>query len=281
MRDTLEFYLSKWTNPVRKAVIHDALNVLDMYGEVGTSTAIALRLENSPAYTTQENMDAIDSALTDGLRNVLLALNLNITGSVSDLANILRGLHTITTWEDHDTIINEIDLGGDPFEIIMELLELVDLEASIAWQHCVTFETIIADGLLERIRSVHQSILANEDAIPDPVDAQKETRNELLRQFILKHPECIAYKHLKDGFAPGLPIHFLLQLSRHDLLIMDDTQALVIGASIISLVLFSDTPEDKIITVARELVEDIWIDDRLIKAIIAAIDHLGMTAVKG
>ena len=116
MYDSLEFYLSKWTNPTRKAIVHDALDVLSLYGETGTAEAIGLRLENSSAFTTQENMDAIQSCLLDGLRNVLLAMNLSLSGEVHDLAKILRGFHTLTTWEDHESIVNEIDLGGDPFE---------------------------------------------------------------------------------------------------------------------------------------------------------------------
>lgn len=279
MYDSLEFYLSKWTNPSRKATIHEALNVLSLYGETGTSAAIALRLENSSVFTTQENMDAIESCLVDGLKNVLLAMNLSLNGSVTDLAKILRGFHTLTTWEDHDTIVNEIDLGGDPFEIISNLLELVDFEASIAWQQCVTFETLISDGILVRLREVHDSILATEAVMPEPISEAKQTRFNRLRNFFGKYPECIGFELLKEGVSPGLPLSTLLNLSRARLLQTDENQTTVLAASVISLVLMSDTADTNIIGVARDLVDDIWIDNQTIKSVTTAIDSIGQTNI--
>lgn len=279
MYDSLEFYLSKWTNPTKKAIVNDALNVLALYSETGTAEAIGLRLENSSVFTAQENMDAIESCLLDGLRNVLLAMNLSLNGTVQDLAKILRGFHTLTTWEDHETIVNEINLGGDPFEIINSLLEMVDFEASVAWQSCITFETLISDGLLIRLREVHDSVLAMESEMPEPISEAKQARYNRLRNFFGKYPECVGYQLLQDGVSPGLPLSTLLNLSRTRLLQTDENQTTVLASSVISLVLMSDTADSNIIGVARELVDDIWIDNQTIQSVTTAIDSIGQTNI--
>lgn len=277
MFDDLDFYLKKWTNSIRQAVIKDALLVLDQYGETGTQTAIALQLENSSSFSTSENLASIDAILTDGLKGVLLQMNINIDGSIQDLAMILRGLYTLTTIEEHDYILNEISLGGEPVDIITNLLEFVDFNAALAWQNCVNVYTNIPDGLINRLRTTHEAAIANESANPEPITTEEQSRFARIRFFLGKYTESLAYKMVVEDRVPvGLPMATLLGMYRSALLLLDVQQPLIMASSLIGMVMMSDTTPDRIMAVAKDTVDDVWADRVIIEAVEKAMDTMAL-----
>lgn len=277
MFDDLDFYLKKWTNPIRQAVIKDALLVLDQYGETGTQTAIALQLENSSSFNPSENLASIDAVLLDGLKGVLLKMNTNIDGSIQDLTLILRGLYTLTTIEDHDYILNEIGLGGEPVDIITNLLEFVDFNAALAWQNCINVYTNIPDGLINRLRAVHEEAIANEAVNPEPITTEEQSRFARIRFFLGKYTESLAYKMVVEDRVPiGLPMQTLLGMYRSALLLLDPQQPLIMASSLIGMVMMSDTTPDRIMSVAKDTVDDIWSDRSIIEAVEKAMDTMAL-----
>lgn len=275
MYEKLETLLSKWTNPTRKAIIMDAFRVLEIYQTSAAIETVNLRLEEYASYTTDENLDAIDSCLRDALGSVFASMNLNIQGEVAELAHLARAFNTLVEYSDHDSITNRIDLGGDPFDIIYDLLEIVDVEASLLWMQLITPYVLIPDGLLLRLREIHALAVANESAEIVPPSPAMDTRFHRIRSFLGAFPESLAKTLIVDeAMLPNLPLSTLVSLTRERFLLMDVAQPHVLATSLLGLVLISDTAEDRIVGVAKDLVDDIWIDNAVIDTVLGAINSV-------
>lgn len=277
MLDDFDFYMRKWTNAECHAVLRDALLVLDSYGETGTMTAVAQQLEDADGRSGNDIMDIIQGIILDGLQGALLQFDLRMSGTVQDLSLILRGFQTLTTSEEHEYIIAVLDVGDEPFDAINDLLEYCDVNAMLAWQQCVDVYTNVSNGLLLRLRAVHESALANESVYVDPVTTEQQTRFQRLRYFFGKYPESLAYKAIvAREVVTGLPLQTLLGMFRIPLAMLETQQPLIIASSLLGLVMISDTPTDRIMSVAKDAIDDIWFDRVTIDVIEKALDTMAL-----
>lgn len=275
MSEIIEAYLSTHTNTIRKALYMDAIGTLSAYGRSDILDGIQQRCMMASAFTTEENMLAIDEALKIGLQDALLDIGLSLTGDVEPLNSVASAFLTMVNFEDHESILNTLDSGLSTEEIITDLLDLVDPYAAANFLTMLDSQLEIPEGVLSNIRIVHEKQLSGQELPASMLTPQQEARFRKVRGFVNKYTDSIAAKLIiEEGLVPGLPLLNVLGLAKPHLLDMPHENPEKVAIAAFGLVLISSVADEDIVEETKLLVEEIYDEGGVPSGIQRAIDSL-------
>jgi len=273
MFDKLQNYLSKWVDESKADYYLSALECLDRYGFVAAWSDISAMLEGEVNVPVSMLLDAMDEILQAGMDRVLGEHSISAhEAPLRSKTAILNGLKYLVDDSQHELIVAICDNGEDTLEQMAELLAIVDPEASASWVDYIDTMTFVSDGLITRLKDIHEQAIANRmptEADSLPITPEKQQRFQKIRTFIGKYKESLATQAIiSDGSPLGLPLEMVLETYAETMKSYDNKLPLTAAVDIVGIVLISDTPLDKLALRAKDLIDEIYAD----------IDYIGLVA---
>lgn len=278
MHEKFKSFLDKWVDPVKADLYLSALECLESYGYVQTASELMLLLDTATETPVSDILDVAHILINDGLDFVLREHSLVIDGDVRERTLLLNALQSLVTDERHEAILDIIDNKEDNVEKLADLFEFVDIEAANSWADVISSFVHIPDGLIVRLKAIHEEGLANQQPSEDStviVTDEKRERFQLIRNFFGSNPTTLACTALRDDNVPvGTPLPTLINSYRDQLLSYEELMPLVIATHLVGLVLLSDTPLANVKLVSLDMIDDIYSDIDLVTRIAKAMETL-------
>lgn len=276
MFEKLENYLNQWVDEGKADYYLSALECLQSYGFVAAWTEISDMLEGEVNLPVSAILDNLEVIIQVGMDRVLAEHAISAhEGSLRVKTQILNGLKMLSEDERHQEIIDICDNGEDVVHQLSDLLALVDQEAGSSWVDYADQFTFVSNGLISRLREVHEQALTNQEDSPAMVSPEKQLRFQKLRVFIGKNPESLAAKAILEDSTPiGLPLQTLLNTYGETIESYDTKLPLLVAISLVGLVLLSDTPMDRLANTAKDLIDDYFADIDFVSQVAEAMDPI-------
>lgn len=260
----LENYLDKWVSIERKVAMIDALTVLSNMGFMAAWAEISAYLESATDDSLSTVIDTIEGITTVGLDYVLSTHTIIMDGTYVLKTAVVKGLLTIPSYEDTDTVIQLTMECMDPQEALCDLLELTtDYKA----QDYCDFIMDVSPSLIQKINQ--NAVQNSESADVDPEDDLDPVRKKLLISFLTIYKNSIAQTELLDNlFPPGvMDIGFVVDAHKRALLVLEPEGHEQAGVEMIGLALISNAPPDTILKSAKEHLDLVFTDIQFISKV--------------
>jgi hypothetical protein len=265
--------LNLWTNPVKKELLLNAVEVLAKHGSYRAWTEISQFLEYaSNEGDTSNSIEYVENCLTIDLERVLEEHTI-ITDTTMDVrVSILEGLLFVDAVEDCETILGFINGSDNEMDLLFQLLEYA---TNKPWDYFSDGILSVSPFLIERLEEVlneRNISTEEEDDNPDKPKVEKE-KLEKLSSFIEKFPNSIITEAISDDFmAVGLTLNILCEKFKLSITNLQSESAKHAAIELLGLVLCSDTPFANIVTETKKLIEYFFNDIRFVTEVDMALE---------
>ncbi len=273
MLELLISYLYTHTTPQYLA---EAIGLIKCFYAVGVKsfeTDIIYLLKDAQNTDSNEILARLQNILVDKAAEILMAQGVTITTrDISVLRHTLEGLDAIQTYEDTDAVCMICESGLDTVETLCELLALVTpLPATTFHEYVAYVDQKVIDVLHARAETDSNMVVAAQATA-------NESLKTRIQRWIKIFPDSLLEQFLLRAIQVGLSVDTYVTMIRQNLVLSTDVvfsdNPEIVAQNCISLVLYSDIPDDKVRESVQDLLDGFYSDLTFIQKADIAVDKL-------
>jgi len=189
-------------------------NTLQSIGRQDHHTAIENILSLADDVDTATTVQRVEDTLYYELADVISDYGIGIKEpNFRLMISILRGMHDVVSFDDHQSILDICDEDGTPEETIAQILALLYSADETEYLNCIEY---VAPSLVSRISSnmaqkVEQYEWDDDDVMDETPEPQQEPMAVKLRRFVERYRPEGFQSLLRNGYRLGYAIDSYLQ----------------------------------------------------------------------
>lgn len=248
MFESVEQYLQNVVSPERVTLLLEACQALWVAGITRHVAELESILDVVDDTGTEATVASIHEVLVTMVESALNQFGVMVTdeAELGVMAGALRGLSSLDNYSDVATVRQTCEAGLSNEETLGELLMLVT--EYTADDYLQTFETVAPSLFTRLLAALHES--------PVLADAVDNTYIRVrVRSLLQLYPNLLIRAEVNEGLRLGTPLGALLDAYAERLQELPWTERAI---ELIGLVLLSPTPDQRLQTVIKDHMEDVF-----------------------
>lgn len=249
MFDELDSYLGVITTPENQRLLITTCELLAQAGIISHESDIETILRTGDEHTTDDNLLDLFSLLTEYATNTIGKFGVVVDERMplGILNKILEALMVIPDYGDPEMLLSILQSELSSVEKLCDVFSEV---TSLSWGDFAPYVEDVQPAFLPRMEEVVEGNIPPEGASED-VELYRK-RFSALRDY---DPQSLSHTVIREGFRLKSPLSTLVGRFHDDLDEMA-SQPTVLADGVLSLLLISDTPDEQLLSMGEELLED-------------------------
>ncbi len=273
MLELLISYLYTHTSPQYMAEAIGLIKAFYTLGVRSFETDIIYLLKDAENTDSNDILARLQVILIHKASEVLMAQGISVSvNNINMLRHILEGLDNIQTYEDTDAMCMICESGFDSIETLSELLALVTPVLATTFHEVLTY----VDPKV--IEILHANAERDSDLVVASHASIQDSLKNRIKDWINRFPNSLLEQFLLKAIQVGLSVETYVNMIRQNIVssienvFNDDPVA--VAQNCISLVLFSNTTNEKIKNSVQELLDSFYSDINFIQKADLAVSKL-------
>jgi hypothetical protein len=274
MIEDLRYVLSQYLNPERTRLLIGAVSTLYEYNYTSFESPILQLINVLPDVGSEKMLMDTATIIERSMEIVLREHGLTfVSGDLTIKMDILDGLKTLETYDDHEALVDIATDEEDPSQALCEMLALV---TNRSWADFAEPLGDVPSSLIERLLSVHEREMGIREALED--DDSDATEIDVcklrarLKNYLSKSgKDLMAADLVASGYRVGTSIDQLLTAKLDELYSFMPKKPELAAKNLMSIALMSSESISTLKQAINDRLEDLYDDVSFITGVDVAL----------